>query len=187
MATAVIDFVVGDAKNLPPRPSIRSNARAKRAPLLASRRRSMEIRPVTRADRDEWLRMRTRLYPGSAPEEIDEWLDSDEGTLLVGVAVFVADRGDGRLAGFVEIGLRNYAEGCVTTPVAFLEGWYVDPDVRRLGVGTRLVQAAEEWARARGLEEIASDTTLDNAVSLEAHLALGFEEVERQICFRKTL
>lgn len=147
----------------------------------------MEIRPVTRADRDEWLRMRRILYPDAAPQEIDEWLDSEEGTLLVGVAVFVADRGDGRLAGFIEIGLRNYAEGCVTTPVAFLEGWYVDPDVRRNGVGARLVRTAEDWARARGLHEIASDTTLDNAVSLRAHLSLGFEEVERQICFRKTL
>lgn len=148
----------------------------------------MHIRPVTRADRDEWLRMRSTLYPTAAPEEIDEWLDNaDRGTLLVGVAVFVADRGDGRLAGFVEIGLRSYAEGCVTTPVAFLEGWYVDPDVRRTGLGARLVRTAEDWARARGLEEIASDTTLDNDVSLRAHLALGFEEVERQICFRKTL
>ena len=147
----------------------------------------MQIRPVTRADRDEWLRMRSILYPGSAPEEIDEWLDSEQGTLLVGVAVYVVDRGDGRLAGFIEIGLRNYAEGCVTTPVAFIEGWYVDPDLRRHGLGRRLVRTAEDWARARGLAEIASDTTLDNAASLRAHLALGFEEVERQICFRKAL
>lgn len=148
----------------------------------------MNIRPVTRADRDEWLRMRTALYPDSAPEEIDEWLDNaDKGTLLVGVAVLVAERGDGRLAGVVEISLRSYAEGCVTTPVAFLEGWYVDPDVRRQGIGAKLVRAAEDWARERGLAEIASDTQIDNDVSLRAHLALGFEEVERQICFRKRL
>jgi len=148
----------------------------------------MHIRSVTRADRDEWVRMRSKLYPDADPEEIDEWLDNAErGTHRVGVAVFVADRGDGRLAGFVEIGLRNYAEGCVTTPVAFLEGWYVDPDVRRQGLGARLVRTAEDWARARGLEEIASDTTLDNDASLRAHLALGFEEVERQFCFRKAL
>lgn len=132
--------------------------------------------------------MRSALYPDSAPDEIDEWLDNaEQGTTRVGVAVLVADRGEGRLAGFAEIGLRNYAEGCNSTPVAFLEGWYVDPDVRRQGLGAELVRAVEDWARARGLEELASDTTLDNAVSLKAHLALGFEEVERQICFRKTL
>src|SRR5690606_13857413 len=128
------------------------------------------------------------LYPNSAPEEIDEWLDnSEKGTLLVGVAVFVADRGDGRLAGLIELSLRNYAEGCVTTPVAFIEGWYVDPDVRRHGLGAQLVQTAEHGARARGLDEMASDTTLDNAVSLRAPRALGFEEADRQFCFRKSL
>lgn len=75
----------------------------------------------------------------------------------------------------------------MTTPVAFLEGWYVDPDVRRRGLGAALLQAVEGWARARGLKELASDTTIDNAASLQAHLALGFDEVERQICFRKSL
>jgi len=68
--------------------------------------------------------MRSRLYPNLDPCEIDDWFDvADEGgTHLVGVAVFVADRGDGTLCGFVEIGSRTYAEGCESTPVAFLEG-----------------------------------------------------------------
>ena len=133
--------------------------------------------------------MRVELYSGCPPEEIDDWFEraADDGTHLVGVAVLVADRGDGSLAGFVEIGSRNYAQGCESTPVAFLEGWYVDPDVRFRGLGRRLVEAAERWAAANGFQEIASDTGLDNATSLEAHLALGYEEVERQICFRKRL
>lgn len=153
----------------------------------------MKIRPVTRADRDEWLRMRSTLYPDSTPDEIDEWLDraeldrSEQGTPRVGVAVLVADRGDGKLAGFVEIGLRSHAEGCESSPVAFLESWYVDADVRGQHVGAALVRAVEDWARSRGFTELASDTEIDNGVSLRAHLALGFEEVCRQICFRKTL
>ena len=106
---------------------------------------------------------------------------------MVGIAVIVADRGDGLLAGFVEIGSRNYAEGCETTPVAYLEGWYVDPDVRRTGLGANLVEAAETWALQHGFSEIASDTELDNSISLQAHVSLGYTEVERQICFRKQL
>lgn len=133
--------------------------------------------------------MRASLYSIPDPQEIDDWFDAAEsgGTALVGVAVIVADRGDGSLAGFAEIGSRAYAEGCETTPVAYLEGWYVDPDVRRTGLGANLIRAVEAWAREQGFSEIASDTELDNVASLQAHTALGFEEVERQICFKKCL
>jgi aminoglycoside 6'-N-acetyltransferase I len=133
--------------------------------------------------------MREALYPEPPIAEIDDWLDAAEsgGTHPVGVAVLVADRGDGSLAGFVEIGSRNYAEGCETSPVAYLEGWYVDPDARRKGLGRRLQRAAEDWARSNGFTEMASDAELHNDVSLGAHLSLGFEEVERQVCFRKRL
>ena len=133
--------------------------------------------------------MRAKLYSNPDPQEIDDWFDAAEsgGTSLVGVAVIVADRGNGSLAGFAEIGSRNYAEGCETSPVAYLEGWYVDPDVRRTGLGASLVKAVETWALKHGYSEIASDAELDNKISLQAHLALGFEEVERQICFKKRL
>ncbi len=149
----------------------------------------MQIRPVQRSDRNEWQRMRSSLYFDPDPREVADWFDAAEqgGTARVGVAVLVAERDDGSLAGFVEIGSRNYAEGCSTTPVAYLEGWYVDPDARRAGLGARLLESAEQWALRHGYTELASDTELGNDLSLATHLALGFEEVERQICFRKTL
>jgi aminoglycoside 6'-N-acetyltransferase I len=71
--------------------------------------------------------------------------------------------------------------------VAFLEGWYVDEDVRRRGIGTALVRAGEEWARRHGYRELASDALLDNTTSHRAHEALGFVEVERVIQYRKDL
>ena len=63
----------------------------------------------------------------------------------------------------------------------------MDEDLRRRTLGTRLVQAAEAWARRHGLKEIASDTQIENAVSIKAHTRLGYEEVERLVCFRKAL
>src|SRR5215471_10806196 len=93
----------------------------------------------------------------------------------------------GGLCGFIEGSLRNYAEGCMTSPVAYIEGWYVDEESRGHRLGTRLVQAAEAWARRHGLKEIASDTQIENAVSIQAHTSLGYEEVERIVCFRKVL
>jgi aminoglycoside 6'-N-acetyltransferase I len=62
----------------------------------------------------------------------------------------------------------------------------VEP-LRRTGIGAQLVRTAEEWARAQGCTEMASDTWLDNTLSQQAHAALGYEEVERLVHFRKSL
>lgn len=146
----------------------------------------MIIRRVDPADEKEWLRLRVALWPDASLEEHRREMapflrDAQE------TAVFVVERPDGRLGGFLEAGARSYAEGCDTSPVGYIEGWYVDADLRRQGLGRALVQAAETWARDRGLQEMASDCIIDNEVSYRAHLALGYTEVERIICFRKGL
>ncbi|KAM0930463.1 hypothetical protein ACQ4PT_001136 [Festuca glaucescens] len=50
--------------------------------------------------------------------------------------------------------------------VAFLLGLRVSPSHRRLGIGTTLVQAAEEWSRARGAAHATMATTVSNKASL---------------------
>jgi aminoglycoside 6'-N-acetyltransferase I len=125
--------------------------------------------------------MRTALWPGVAEADMSAWLSRSD------AVVFVAERENGRLCGFAEAAERPYADGCDTSPVAYLEGWYVDPDVRAQKIGARLVAAVEKWARARGHRELASDTDLDNLASQQAHQRLGFAETERLVLFRKTL
>jgi aminoglycoside 6'-N-acetyltransferase I len=103
------------------------------------------------------------------------------------VTVFVAERDGGRLAGFVEVGIRDFAEDCETRDVGYVEGWHVDADVRLQGVGRQLIRAAEDWARSHGCAEMASDCYLWNEVSIAAHLRLGYEESSRLVHFRKKL
>lgn len=146
---------------------------------------SIRIRPVTPADFDEWLRMRLALWPEEPLDESQaEMREMLENPLT---PVFVAERENGKLGGFLEGGTRRYAEGCDTRPVAYIEGWYVDEDLRRRGIGRRLVEAMEAWTRAQGFAELASDTWLENEISQQAHLALGFEECERIVTYRKFL
>jgi aminoglycoside 6'-N-acetyltransferase I len=129
--------------------------------------------------------MRAALWPD---EDADE-LASDVEELLADPTqvAFVAEREDGRLCGFAEASVRRYANSNDESPCAFLEGWWVDADVRRSGVGRALVAAVEDWARGRGFTELGSDALIDNTVSHHAHRALGFEERERVIYFRKWL
>lgn len=145
----------------------------------------MEIRRYKASDWEEWVRMNRALFPGLS-------LKADEAEMRATIArtdaaVFVIDRGDGRLAGYVEAGERSIADGCESSPVAYIEAWYVDPDVRRSGYGRSLLEAAEQWARDRGRSEMASDALIDNHVSHEAHRKSGYEEVDKVITYRKTL
>ncbi len=61
--------------------------------------------------------------------------------------VFVLARVVGRMGGFVEVTTHSYAEGCPSSPVGYIEGWYVDEDLRQQGCGGKLIWAAENWAR----------------------------------------
>jgi aminoglycoside 6'-N-acetyltransferase I len=146
----------------------------------------MHVRQVRAGDDAEWMRMRDVLWPG-LPAQTHETDLADFRSDQTTQRVFVIDRENGRLGGFLETGTRKYADGCETSPVGYIEGWYVDPDLRRAGWGGALVQAAEAWARSCGYAEIASDCLLENEVSLRAHTALGYEESERLIHFRKPL
>ena len=145
----------------------------------------MTIREAEARDRPEWLQMRTALWPGSLADhsvEIERYFARAAGHMRT----FVAED-EGRLVGFLELDQRKYAPGCGSSPVPFIEGWYVDPAARRRGVGRALVQAAEDWARAAGFTEMGSDAEIENAGSHAAHRALGYAEIERVVCFRRAL
>jgi aminoglycoside 6'-N-acetyltransferase I len=101
---------------------------------------------------------------------------------------FVAYVGSGHAVGFIEVAIRtDYVNGTDSSPVAFLEGIYVVPEARRMGTARALVEAAEHRAISRGCREFASDAALENETSNAMHRALGFQETERVVFFRKLL
>lgn len=146
----------------------------------------MELRPLRDDEHSAWLDLRAQLWPEHARDELareqaEIWSDLDRNAVLVVASV------DGRLLGFVEVAIRAWAEGCSSRPVGYIEGWYVTPDQRRLGIGRKLIAAAERWARGRGCAEMASDAALENDISVRAHAAMGYREVGRAVLFRKPL
>ncbi len=124
-----------------------------------------------------------KLWPDHTEEEMlecaSEYIEGRE------KAAFLA-REEGAFCGICLVSLRHdYVEGTEENPVGYLEGIYVDDAMRGLGVARALLGKAQEWAKEMGCHEFASDCELDNTESLKFHLACGFEEANRIICFVK--
>jgi len=131
--------------------------------------------------------MRRALWPeGGTDAELLREMEralADPGTCVQ----FMASFGE-QAVGFAEAAVRRDAvNGATLSPVAFLEGLYVVPAARRQGVARRLVQAVIDWAVGAGFTELASDALLENTASHAMHRALGFEEAERVVCFRRAV
>jgi aminoglycoside 6'-N-acetyltransferase I len=146
----------------------------------------VEIRELRPEEHNDWLALRQLLWPDHSMED----LKREQRQLLAeseSNAVFVAASPSGEVVGFVEVSLRDWAEGCVSEPVGYIEGWYVQPTYRRAGVGRQLIHAAEIWAASQGCKEMGSDAELWNEISHLAHRALGYSEATRLVCFSKKL
>lgn len=145
------------------------------------------IRAVEPADFAAWGALRRALWPDEDGVDDDESLCAASDAAS-GTHALLAFDSAGAAIGFVDLALRrDDVNGTDTSPVGFLEGWYVAPAWRGRGVGRALLRAAEDWAHALGCSEFASDALLDNVASHAAHRACGFEETERVVYFRKPL
>jgi aminoglycoside 6'-N-acetyltransferase I len=156
-------------------------------PCLVNDGSGPRIEPCTLHSLEEWAVLRHALWP-EAP--VQDHLSEAQAMLWEQrkAAAFLVRLPDGTAAGFAEAALRHdYVNGCSTSPVAFLEGIYVEPEYRNRGLACLLCRAVEAWARRLGCREFASDVLLENTGSQEMHQALGFEETERVVYYRKPL
>ena len=148
----------------------------------------MTTRPMEVGDASAWVAMRDRPWPHHGSSEHHREIEAFfAGSVLPTLtAAFVAIVED-EAVGFIELALRAYASGCASSPVPYVEGWFVKTQHCARGVGTALMRAAEQWARDGSFSEIASDAQLENDGSLRAHLGCGFTVTSRTIQFRKPL
>lgn len=144
------------------------------------------IEPCATIGQPGWLALRKALWPGAADAEHLEEMRS----FLAAPArygQFIAYR-DAVPVAMAEVSVRqDYVNGTSGSPVAFLEGLYVVPGQRRTGIAAALVAAAAAWGAERACAEFASDAPLENVLSHAVHKALGFEETERVVYFRRSL
>ena len=143
------------------------------------------VTEVQRHQFDDWLRLRDAVYTGLDHEFHQQemeiyYRDRDKICLL-------ACTEEGTVCGMMELSLRSVVDGCLSSPVGYIEGIYVEPACRGQGIGRLLMQRAQAWCLAQGCREMATDAELDNEAAQRFHRHMGFEETYRIVEFRKPL
>jgi aminoglycoside 6'-N-acetyltransferase I len=150
-------------------------------------RHDWTIRAARAGDATAWSGLRLALWPDQDANDLRDGIDE----VLADpprFATFLAFDAAAVAIGFAEASLRHdYVNGTESSPVGFLEGWYVTPASRGQGLGRALVAAVEAWVRGCGCGELASDALLGDTASQAAHAACGFAETDRVVYFRKPM
>jgi ribosomal protein S18 acetylase RimI-like enzyme len=152
-------------------------------------KRGLIIRDFTEADADACFRIRSagfiRNFAGYVtPEQIaalvNSWMPSDFVRMSEKMQWLVCEDRDG-VAGFCTIKFLDET----TAEILFL---YVKPDRHRMGIGSRLLDAAVEWLKRNRPEtsRVVLDTVVPryNRAFYEKH---GFEVTGNQTCIRDGL
>ena len=141
------------------------------------------IKPAEKEDALILAELAVQMWNSHTVSELEssfaEVVDSEKGKCFI---KYVGDKP----VGFAQCQLRyDYVEGTETSPVGYLEGIFIETEFRHKGFAKELLMACENWAKESGCSEFASDCELDNTMSFQFHMAMGFEEANRVICFRK--
>ena len=133
----------------------------------------------------EWTELSLLLFPDST---FDEEFDLHKEILTLDNELGLLYRKDNLYVGFMNLSIRNdYVNGTDTSPVVFVEAIYVLPDYRKQGIGKEFIRYAENYAKQKGIMQLASDCFIDNTLSENFHKSCGFIEKERVICFVKSV
>ena len=143
------------------------------------------IKKATKEDSRTLAEMATQMWHSHSVDfletEFSETIDCEDAAFFIQYAENVP-------VGFAQCGLRrDYVEGTESSPVGYLEGIFVKEGYRNNGYAKQLLLACELWAKTMGCAEFASDCELENTSSFHFHMAMGFKEANRIICFTKKL
>lgn len=99
-------------------------------------------------------------------------------------AVYVAELRGGQIAGWIGAYLFRSIE---TSSCAEINGLVVDQNVRSRGIGRRLLNTAEEWARQIGCATVSVRSNIKRDRAHRFYETNGYEHVKTQKEFRKSL
>lgn len=123
---------------------------------------------------DGLLRQHTYTFP--QVEKVGElWLDMFRRTLGRFSVLFVAEL-DGEIVGFIVARLKRVPEYLGGVMVGELKDMWVEPKVRRLGIGEALLRRAIEWCRSQDVYSCEAQILLGNEPIIQLVEYLGMKK-----------
>lgn len=139
---------------------------------------------VPTVDNENWLAFRKALY-----HDLNMEFNREEMNLIAvdeDRIVYILYN-DEKAIGMLELALRNFVDGCLSSPVAYLEGIYLIPAYQHKGISSIMMDKVKEWAKNNQCTELASDAEIDNEASHQFHKKVGFEETYRVVEYKMKL
>lgn len=125
------------------------------------------------------------------------WIDFDESKLeellrqtteSQKTKILIAKNLTKKDVGFSIFSIRtDYVEGADKSPTGYLEGIFVEPEYRKIGIAKEFIQHGEQWCKENGCTQLGSDTWLTDNESREFHKKIGFWEEEEVVHFLKNI
>ncbi len=145
----------------------------------------MKLTPISKEEFSLWSEFRSAIYPllnsDFNAKEMDQIYHSHWWHC------WFVEREDRERIGFVELSLRNIVDGCLSSPVPYLEGLYLTAPERGKGRGAEVIAMIKIWCQRHGFSELATDAELNNIRAQEFYEKLGFEPVDRVVEYRLEL
>ncbi|TSB45997.1 GNAT family N-acetyltransferase [Alkalicoccobacillus porphyridii] len=139
------------------------------------------IRPAELKDAKALAVLTTQLGYEVDPYTVEERLTRILPTTTNGV--FVSEAEDQTLSGWAHV----YGKTLIELEYAEIGGIVVDHTFRRSGMGKKLMDACEEWAKANGYDEIRLRSGEQRAEAHQFYLGIGYEHSSNQKVFKKAL
>ncbi len=143
------------------------------------------VRTICPKDTEAWLSLRMAVYEDDDREgnlaEMKVYAADDLRDCFVAV-----DEAD-NVVGLLEMSLRSIVDGCLTSPVGYIEGIIVREGMRGRGIGRLLTERARAWSLEKGCKEMGTDALLTNIGAQQFHESVGFKEVDRVVGYKMSL
>lgn len=139
------------------------------------------IRAMELGDAEVVAALTDQLGYERTPQDIARWIQETAGA--EGQIALVACLG-GAVVGWIEASIERRLQ---TAPFALIGGLVVADGVRGRGIGRRLCEAAEEWARERGMAKLRVTSRSTRPDAHRFYLRDGYETVKTSMVFEKKL